>query len=206
MCHAVELLAKARIDRSGYLGQLLELYANYLRVLAASNIGRRLRARVSPSDVVQETFFEAHRDFAKFNGHTEREFMAWLRRILVNNLARLVERHLQADKRDVRREVSLQAVRKSVERSTMRLESVIADRRMASPSSLCIRQERAVLLANELAALPDDYRDVLVLRNLEGLSFGEVADRMGRSAGAVRMLWLRALENLRQNLETNRLI
>jgi RNA polymerase sigma-70 factor (ECF subfamily) len=97
---------------------LLELYANYLRVLAASNIGRRLRARVSPSDVVQETFFEAHRDFAKFNGHTEREFMAWLRRILVNNLARLVERHLQADKRDVRREVSLQAVRKSVERST----------------------------------------------------------------------------------------
>lgn len=200
MCHAVELLAKARIDRSGYLGQLLELYANYLRVLAASNIGRRLRARVSPSDVVQETFFEAHRDFAKFNGHTEREFMAWLRRILVNNLARLVERHLQADKRDVRREVSLQAVRKSVERSTMRLESVIADRRMASPSSLCIRQERAVLLANELAALPDDYRDVLVLRNLEGLSFGEVADRMGRSAGAVRMLWLRALENLRQNL------
>jgi RNA polymerase sigma-70 factor (ECF subfamily) len=100
----------------------------------------------------------------------------------------------------------MHAVRQSVERSTMRLESVIADRRAPTPSSVFLQRERAVMLADELAAMPDDYREVLVLRNLEGLPFVEVAERMGRSAGAVRMLWLRAVEKLRQNLEANELI
>ena len=65
------------------------------------------------------------------------------------------------------------------------------------------QEEVAVLqvLADQLAQLPADYRDVLVLRHLEGLSFGEVAERMGRSPGAVRMLWLRAIDQLRERLD-----
>ena len=53
-------------------------------------------------------------------------------------------------------------------------------------------------MADRMARLPAHYRDVIVLRNLEGLSFDEVASRMGRTPGAVRLLWLRALEKLRQ--------
>lgn len=84
-------------------------------------------------------------------------------------------------------------------RSSMRLESVLAGCG-DSPSDEASRNERAILLANQMEKLPSDYREVLVLRHLEGLPFAEVARQMGRSSGAVRMLWLRALESLRERM------
>jgi RNA polymerase sigma-70 factor (ECF subfamily) len=66
--------------------------------------------------------------------------------------------------------------------------------RSSSPSSHARRRERAARLADQLARLPADYREVLILRNLEGLPFAEVARRMGRTAGAVRILWVRAVD------------
>ena len=73
--------------------------------------------------------------------------------------------------------------------------------RSTSPSSHAHHSERAARVADQLARLPPDYREVLVLRNLEGLPFSEVALRMGRSAGAVRILWVRAVDQLRQLLQ-----
>ena len=84
-------------------------------------------------------------------------------------------------------------------RSSMRLESVLAGCG-DSPSDEASRHKRAILLANQMEKLPSDYREVLVLRHLEGLPFAEVARQMGRSSGAVRMLWLRALESLRERM------
>ncbi|HRX80773.1 MAG TPA: sigma factor, partial [Pirellulaceae bacterium] len=83
------------------MSRLLQLYSNYLRLLACSQLDERLRARVSPSDIVQETLFEAHRDFDRFVGRSSGEFVGWLRTILVHNLARMVEHHLLTGKRDV---------------------------------------------------------------------------------------------------------
>ena len=111
---AEELLAQARSGSNECLGQLLQLYNNYLRFLVLAHLEHRLRARVGPSDVVQETFFEAHRDFANFRGKTTGEFLAWLRRILVNNLHRVIEEHVLAEKRDVRREISLERLAAAV--------------------------------------------------------------------------------------------
>jgi RNA polymerase sigma-70 factor (ECF subfamily) len=88
----------------------------------------------------------------------------------------------------------------ALERSTARLEAVLVDHG-PSPSSHVQHREHAVLLADHLAELPPDYRDVLVLRHLQGLSFAEVAQRMARSPGAVRMLWLRAIDKLRNRLD-----
>ena len=68
-------------------------------------------------------------------------------------------------------------------------------------SGVAARRERAVLLADALESLSADYREVVILRNLEGLKFNEVAARMGRSSGAVRMLWARAIERLSEVLE-----
>jgi RNA polymerase sigma-70 factor (ECF subfamily) len=65
-----------------------------------------------------------------------------------------------------------------------------------SPSRKAVNRERELLLAQLLERLPEDHRDVLVLRHLEGLSHEEIARRMGRSPGAVRMLWVRALARL----------
>jgi RNA polymerase sigma-70 factor, ECF subfamily len=193
------LFAAAREGSNSSLGRLLTLYGNYLKLLVSAQMDGRLRARVSPSDVVQETFFEAHRDFAQFRGQSTAEFVAWLRKIVVNNILRVVEQHLHAEKRDVRREVSLQEIGRRLEQSTVHLESLLAEE-ADSPSRCAVKHERELELADALAQLPADYRDVIVLRHIEGLPFDTVAARMERSAGAVRMLWLRALKRLRLSL------
>jgi RNA polymerase sigma-70 factor, ECF subfamily len=87
----------------------------------------------------------------------------------------------------------------SLERSAARLESFLVDAR-SSPSSHIHHHERMVLLANRLAELSADHRQILILRHCEGLSFKEIAKSMGRSEGAARMLWLRAIEQIRERL------
>jgi RNA polymerase sigma-70 factor (ECF subfamily) len=197
--NADQLFMSARAGSTSCLGQLLGLYTNYLKLLVTSQLDGRLRARVSPSDIVQESFFEAHRDFGEFRGKSIGEFVVWLRRIVVNNILRVVEQHVLAEKRDVRREVSLEEIGRRLEQSTARLESFLAEQ-AESPSGYAARREDELRLADTLARLPDDYRDVIMLRHIEGLPFEEVAARMDRSAGAVRMLWLRALKKMREVL------
>lgn len=199
------LIAEAREGMRDSLGRLLQTYGNYIRLVAAAHVGARLKVRMSPSDVVQETFLQAHRTFNQFRGRTEAEFVAWLQKILASQLTHLYEKHILAEKRDARREVSLDEVGAELERSTARLGSVLADD-APSPGSRAQQHERAVLLADELAELPPDYRQVLLLRNIEGLPFAEVAQHMHRSPGAVRMLWIRAIDNLRRRLTDQGLI
>jgi RNA polymerase sigma-70 factor (ECF subfamily) len=190
------LITKARRGSKSSLGSLLQQYRNYLFVLAATQINKRLQPRVSPSDVVQETMLRAHKNFGQFRGTTERELLAWLRQILVNNLAKFVEQHMLAARRDVRREVSIERLGAALEQSTIQLAALLPASGK-SPSMAVQQREEAVVLADRLAQLSDDYREVLVLRNLQGLPFEEIASRINRSVGATRMLWLRAIEKLR---------
>jgi RNA polymerase sigma-70 factor (ECF subfamily) len=194
------LLDGARAADAECLGHLLALYSNYLKVLSTSQLDPRLRARISASDIVQDTLLEAHHDFPQFRGQSIGEFVAWLRQILVHNLARQVQKHILTDKRDIRREVSIEALRNDIDRSAMRLEAVIAGD-SPSPSTNAVNGESRRLLADCLEAMPGDYREVILLRNLEGLPFPEVAERMNRTPGAVRMLWLRAIDAMRTRLE-----
>ena len=193
----LQLLFGAKQGNTSPLGRLLELYRNYLRLLAESQLDRKLRARVSPSDLVQETMLKAHRDFHQFRGQSEAEFLAWLRQILVNNMARLVEMHVLTEKRDVRREVSLERVNTAMERSTAHLRPDHIGRE-ETPSVHCERRENAVILADVMTELSPRHREVLILRNLQSLSFNEVAERMQRSVPATKMLWMRAIKQLRQ--------
>jgi len=190
------LISQARRGSQSSLGTLLQQYRNYLVVLASMQIEKRLQPRVSPSDVVQETMLRAHKNFAQFRGTSEPELLAWLRQILVNNLAKFVEQHMLAARRDVRREVSIERIGAALEHSTIQLAALVPAS-ITSPSMAVQQREEAVVLADRLAQLPEDYREVLVLRNLRGLPFDEVAERIGRSVGATRMLWLRAIEKLR---------
>ena len=192
-----QLLAEARLGRGDCLGALLELYRNYLYLLARTQIDLHLQARVNPSDLVQETFLQACRHFCRFRGTGERELLAWLRRILVRNLAGLVEKQLLAQKRDLRRQVSLDRQQTALLDSSERFDAALGHS-CTTPSAQAHRRELVALVADQLARLPTAYRDVIILRNLEGLAFKEVARRMGRTPGAIRVLWLRALEQLRQ--------
>ena len=191
------LLALARAGDAGARGRLFELYADYLTLLAAVQLGRRLRGKVDASDVVQDTFLEAHRDFAQFRGATEGELTAWLRQILARNLANLLRHYYDVKARDVRLERELSD---ELERSSQALQGNLVDP-ISSPSRQAARREQAVLLADALRRLPEDYRDVIVLRHLEGFTFAEVARRMGRSLDSVDKLWVRALSRLRRTLK-----
>jgi RNA polymerase sigma-70 factor (ECF subfamily) len=199
---AEQLISQIRGGEPQRIGELLQTYQHYLRLLAATQIGRRLKARISPSDLVQETLLAGYRDFAQFHGQTERELVVWLRQILIHRLHVFVRHHLLTGKRDARREYSLETIQHALHHSTVNLEAALADP-VSSPSSDLIRRESAVLLADQLARLSADYREVIVLRHLHGLSFEEVACRMNRGCGAVRMLWLRAIRELRKALEEN---
>jgi RNA polymerase sigma-70 factor (ECF subfamily) len=165
-------------------------------LLATTQIEKRLAARVSPSDIVQETMLKAHKNFGQFEGSSEKELLAWLRQILIHSLARFVEQYMLAAKRDIRREISIDhSPHAEGDNLPPRRADLPADG--LSPSGIVQQREETRLLAQRLAELPEDYREVLVLRNIQGLSFEEASARLGRSVGATRMLWLRALEKLR---------
>jgi RNA polymerase sigma-70 factor (ECF subfamily) len=190
------LLRLARTGCSPALGDLLELYRNYLALLVRLHIGRRLQGKVDPDDLVQETFLRAHRDFAMFRGNTEPELVAWLRQILAARGASLARHYLGAQRRDARLERELSA---ELDHSSRLLDrGLVAPG--SSPSQQAARREQAVLLADQLHKLPSDYREVIILRHLEGLSFPEISGRMGRSVDSVEKLWVRALARLRHSL------
>jgi RNA polymerase sigma-70 factor (ECF subfamily) len=194
----VVLLRQARAGEAAALARLLELYRNYLRILARTQLDANLRVQLEASDLVQETLLEAHRDFVQFAGSTERELMAWLRQILVRNLADQIKR-LKTAGRNWHRQESLEVL---LDRSSLELDRALANG-ISSPSAQASRREQAVLLADALARLPPEYREVIVLRNLEHRKFDDIAQRMGRSSGAARMLWARALEKLSQQFGGN---
>ena len=191
-----QLLGLARAGSGPALGQLLELYRSYLAILARLQIGRRLQGKVDAADLVQDTFLEAHRHFAEFRGTVEAEVVCWLRQILAGLLANLVRRYFGTQRRDVRLERELA---EELDRSSRVLDQSLAAPQ-STPSQRAAHREQAVLLADALGQLPDDYREVLILHHLEGLTFPEVAGRMGRTVDSVKNVWARALAQLRRSL------
>jgi RNA polymerase sigma-70 factor (ECF subfamily) len=179
-------------------GVALLAYEPWLRVLARLGVNERFRAKFDPSDVVQQTLFEACRDLPRFRGGSEAELMAWLRQVLAHVLAHEVRRYAGTLGRDLGREFSLE---QALAESSRRLGDALAAPG-SSPSVQAGRHEMELRLADCLSRLPDDYREVILLRNIEGLPHEEIARRMGRNVGAVRMLWVRALSRLRRELET----
>lgn len=105
-----------------------------------------------------------------------------------------VKRYFGTAARDVRREFA-HLLDSPADSSQNPACCLLAD--LSTPSRTAQRRERAAVVANALAALTPDHRDVLVLRNLEGLTFPKVAEIMGRSTGAVTMLWTRAVRQFR---------
>lgn len=174
----------------------MQNYRPLLRLLADRELGTRLQAKVDASDIVQQAMLEAIRGLSDFRGDSEGEWQAWLRRILARQISREVRRHRGTLKRGAANEVSID---QSLAQSSQRLGAMLAVDQ-TSPSQHAIGNERAAAVAEVLDRLPADYRKVIALRNLEGLPHEEVARRMNRSVGAVRMLWLRALAQLREEL------
>jgi RNA polymerase sigma-70 factor, ECF subfamily len=191
------LLQQARRGDDESRGLLLDRYRNYLNLLARALLGGTVRLNLDASDLVQQTFLEAHRDLAQFEGAGEPALAAWLRRILIHNLAQQAEYHGR-QKRGGKQRVSLDVL---LERSGQ-FVNYVHNQPTTTPSEYAVRREQTVLLANALARLPEDQRTALELHHLQGLSVPEVSQEMGRSLLSVTGLIYRGMKALRELLKS----
>jgi RNA polymerase sigma-70 factor (ECF subfamily) len=191
-----ELLERARRGNGEALGRLLELHRAGLHRLAARQLDGRVAVRVAASDVLQQTFLEAHRRFGQFAGREGREWAAWLRAILEHKVAGAIRDHALLQKRSVRREQSMDQEQGSKTDLKRRL-----DAGHSSPSQKAMRVEDRVRLERALGALPEDQREAVRLRHLEGWALEDIARRLNRTPAASAGLIKRGMQALRRRLQ-----
>jgi RNA polymerase sigma-70 factor, ECF subfamily len=193
-------LAMAKAGDKAALGRLLERYHNYMALLVRLQVSRRLSSKLDADDLLQEIGLEIHRKIGLFRGHSEPEFLTWVRRVIASILANQMRHYLGTKQRDPRLERTLI--------NDLDQSSRAGDMQLVAPQSTAsqhaVRREQAVILADALHRLPEHYREVIILHQLEGLSFSEVGTRLGRSEDSVKNVWLRALSKLRGTLEDPR--
>ena len=173
----------------------LERFRTYLELLARLHLDPRLKGKVDASDLVQETFLQAHEGWSQFRGVSEAELSAWLRQILARNLAHAA-RDFRRAKRDVARERSLE---RALDDSSSHLQAWLAADQ-SSPSQKAAGNEQLLRLADALAALPETQREAVVLHYWQDWSVAQISDYLGRTPAAVGGLLKRGLQRLRQRL------
>jgi RNA polymerase sigma-70 factor (ECF subfamily) len=188
-------IRQARAGSSEALGDLLQSCRGFLLQIARAELDPRLHAKGGASDLVQETFLEAQRDFHAFQGDSETDLLAWLRQRLRFRVAKFVRTYRQTAKRAAGREVRLQL-------SSSRAVGNEPVANQASPSEHVLADERDRAIEDLLERLPEEYRLVLRLRYREGLGFDAIGAALGRTPNAARKLWARAVEQIRHDLGT----
>jgi RNA polymerase sigma-70 factor (ECF subfamily) len=171
----------------------LERFRSYLHLLAEAQLDRRLRSKLDPSDVVQQTLLQAHQARQQFRGSSDGELAAWLRQILARTLLHYV-RDYHRSKRDLSREWSLEA---ACQASSARLEAWLAAEQ-SSPSHHALKLEEALGVAEALRTLPDRQREAVVLYYWQDCTLAEIGEHLGCSTAAAGGLLRRGLKKLRQ--------
>lgn len=188
-------ICQAKAGSQEALGALADACRQYLLTIANAELADELRPKFGGSDVVQQTLLEACRDFASFTGEREAELLAWLRKILLNNLSSLHRQYRETKKRSVGREVVLDSNAPNGGQGVAGMAA--AD---PSPSVEVASAEQERLVAEAIAKLPEPLRQVIILRHRDSMSFPEIAAVMNRSPEAVRKLWVRGVDWLKREL------
>lgn len=178
-------------DREAFR-RLFERFSPALRQAIAARMDRRMRQRVDPSDILQETEMEV---FSRMDEYLERRPMPleqWLHQTAAQCLAAAWRRHVQATRRTVVREERLP------DRSSMLLVKRLVN---PTPSGVLEHEEMARRLESVLGQLSELDREILFLRGLEGISNDQAATRLGVSPAAARKRFTRALLRARQALD-----
>ena len=174
-------------------GQWLERHRPYLTLLTRAHLNPRHPTKLDSSDVIQQTMLDAFAKREQFRGTSDGELAAWLREILKHNLADAL-RNQKRDKRDVRRERSLEvAIDDSFSRTQAWLAAV-----QSSPSQVAVKQEDLLRLSEALTGLPEAQHEAIVMHHLQGMKLADVATAMGRSESSVAGLLFRGLERFRR--------
>ena len=175
-------------DRSA-LDELCEVYGERVRRIIRLRMGKELRSKLESMDIVQDVLMCALRDLEDFTYTNEGDFLRWLRTIAENRIRDNLEK-MHADKRDIRKETPLNECA-----STSRdgLARIPEPARNTTPSAILSRREELDRLEKAIDKLKPEYREVIVLAKIDGLSYQEIGDRLDKSADAAGHLLLRAM-------------
>ena len=184
-----ERLARGRAGDRGALEELFTPWRALLRLEADRLLGAELAARVDPADVVQEALTQAFAGLEQFRGQTEAEWVGWLRSIVAGQAAN-TQRFHRAARRDAARDGALAAEPPG--------------HSSQNPPGAAVLREDDARLAAAVEALPANMRAVVVRRVFHRQPFDTVAEALGCTPGAARVLWTRALRRLREMLEGKR--
>lgn len=188
------LLIRARAGDGDALAGLIEVYRERLRNRADRHLDRRMRSKISPSDLVQESLVQAVSDLDAFRGSSLVEFSAWLEGILDHRIANTRRCFMETSKRNVRRELPIGAdsrVRES-------LANLPGECTPASEAARRLERREALRIA--INRLPDEQREVLRLRYQDELSFRQIGERLDLSEGRANRIHAGALAELLDDL------
>ncbi len=173
--------------------RLVGHYAARLRWLIQMRLPTAIQARTSADDVLQEAMLVVHQRIGSLQIEAEAAFWTWLCRVVEQRIVDVQRTHMKAAARDVRRERKPAAA--SPQATSVRLDQILPGT-ATSPSGRLRNVEQRQALRSVLEQLPESYRDVIVLRILEGQSVAETAEMMNRSPGAVSVLLSKAVKRL----------
>ena len=180
-------LARARQGDNKALGELLQSFRPYVQAIVRGFRDKRLQGRLDDSDMTQNAFLEAHRSFATFQGTTVAELVLWLRAIALRTAGHSVRAYLGTEMRNPTREQTVADLSELPAASD-------------TPSRQALQQEQASRLAEALGRLPDDMQRILLGRHVDELPYSVLAEQLGRSEAALRVLYTRALKRLREEI------
>ena len=191
-----ELTARMREGNKDALATVFSDYRERLRRIIQFRIDYRIAARVSDSDVLQETYIAAAKRLSHFSQQTEMSAFLWLRLLVKQQLVDIHRQHLKAEKRDARKEMNLQAHVASAHTS-MALAVQLAGS-ITAASEVLARAETIALLESSLNEMDEIDREVIALRHFEELTNIETASILNLQPSAASKRYLRAMSRLSQ--------
>lgn len=192
-----QLLMLAKKGDQCALNDLCGLYVERIRRIVRLRMGPQLRAQLESMDLVQDALWAAVRELDDFTHHDDGDFLRWVSIIVENTIRDNVDK-IHAGKRDVRRQVSLDS---AVARSDRGRISARRPARTTTPSLLVARSEELDRLERAMDQLKDEYRRVILLAKIEGRSYAQIGQELGKSPDAVGMLLSRAMVALTDAFE-----
>lgn len=187
-----ELVALAKEGDKSALNRLYRVYSERVRWMVRFRMSKELRSKLESVDVVQDTLIHALSGLDDFIYKNEGDFVRWLSKIAENELRGSLKK-LHADKRDIRKEVPLNNYRPTAGGGFVGTPGPIE---ATTPSVIMSRKEDLDKLEKAIDELKPEYREAIVLTKIDGLSYKEIASRLGKSSDAVRKLVSRAMAEL----------
>jgi len=187
-----QLVTLAKDGDKFALNQLCRVYADRVRWMVRFRLNKELRPKLESLDLAQDVLIHALKGLGDFTYANEGDFLRWLSKITQNALRDNVDK-LYAGKRDIRKEVPL---RDRSRTSRGRCLGAPEPLETKTPSVIMSMKEDLSKLEKAIDSLKPEYREVIILTKIEGLSYGEIGSRLNKSADAVRMLVPSAMAEL----------